>query len=70
MEKRAEREMEAIRKLLRQGMKSLSELTATQAELATSLAKLAASQKETDRLLKAFIRSRSNGNSGNGKKHN
>ena len=47
MEKRSEREMAAIRKLLLQGMKSLSELTAA--------------QKETDRLLRAFLRSQGNG---------
>jgi len=47
MEKKAEREMAAIRKLLHQGMKSLAEL--------------AESQKETNRTLKAFIKSLGNG---------
>jgi uncharacterized membrane protein len=53
MEKKAEREMAAIRKLLHQGMKSLAEL--------------AEAQKETDRTLKAFIKSLGNGRRGNGK---
>ena len=53
MEKRAEREMAAIRKLLHQGMKSLAELTEA--------------QKETDRTLKAFIKSLRNGRRANGK---
>jgi hypothetical protein len=52
MEKKSEREMAAIRKLLHQGMKSLAELTE--------------SQKETDRALKAFIKSLSNGRRRNG----
>ena len=52
-EKKAEREMAAIRKLLHQGMKSLAEL--------------AESQKETDRALKAFIKNQGNGRRGNGK---
>ena len=52
-EKKAEREIAAIRKLLQQGMKSLAELTE--------------SQKETDRVLKAFIKSFRNGrHRGNG----
>jgi hypothetical protein len=48
-EKRAEREMNAIRKLLLQGMKAIAELRE--------------SQKETDRELKAFIKSLRNGGS-------
>jgi hypothetical protein len=54
LEKKNEREMAAIRKLLQQGMKSLAQLTAA--------------QKETDRELRAFIQSLRNGGSrGNGK---
>jgi hypothetical protein len=53
MEKKAERELAAIRKLLHQGMKSLAEL--------------AESQKETGRILKAFIKNQGNGSRGNGK---
>ena len=60
MEKRAEREMAAIRKLLHQGMKSLVELTEKQKELAKA-------QKDTDRTLKAFIKSLRNGRRDNGK---
>jgi hypothetical protein len=60
MEKRAEREIAAIRKLLHQGMKSLVELTEKQKELAEA-------QKDTDRTLKAFIKSLRNGRRGNGK---
>lgn len=52
-EKKAERELAAIRKLLHQGMKSLAEL--------------AVAQKETDRALKAFIKSLGNGSRSNGK---
>jgi len=46
-EKRSERELNAIRKLFQQGMKALAELTEA--------------QRETDRALRAFIKSSQNG---------
>jgi hypothetical protein len=61
MEKKSERELEAIRKLLRQGMRWLAELNESQKELIKS-------QKETDRLLRSFIKSLRNGGTfGNGR---
>jgi uncharacterized membrane protein YccC len=55
MEKRSAREMAAIQKLLRQGMKAIAELTDA--------------QKETDRVLKAFMKSSRNGGNGSGRKN-
>ena len=60
MERKAEREMATIRKLLHQGMKSLAEVADKQKELADA-------QKETDRVLKAFIKNLNNGRRDNGK---
>ena len=51
-EKKAVREMATIRRLLQQGMKALAELTVA--------------QKETDRTLRAFLKSSRNGGTRNG----
>ena len=57
MEKRLDRRMDAITKLLQQGMRML-------AKTDTRLAELAVAQKETDRTLKAFINSLGQGRNG------
>jgi hypothetical protein len=57
MEKRFDRRLNAIAKLLQQGMGML-------AKTDTRLPELAEAQKETDRTLKAFIRSMRNGRNG------
>jgi len=57
MEKRLDRRMDAITKLLQQGMRMLAKTEATLAELAEA-------QKETDRSLKAFINSMRHGRNG------
>jgi hypothetical protein len=57
MEKRLDRRMAAITKLLQQGMRMLAKTDVTLAELAVA-------QKETDRSLKAFIKSMRAGGNG------
>lgn len=57
MDKRFDRRINGIAKILQQGMKML-------ARTDTHLAELAAAQKETDRELKALIRSLRNGGNG------
>lgn len=57
MEKRLDRRMDAITKLLQQGMRMLAKTDATLAELAEA-------QRETDRTLKAFINSLRHGRNG------
>jgi peptidoglycan hydrolase CwlO-like protein len=57
MEKRLDRRMDAITKLLQQGMRMLAKTDATLAELAEA-------QKGTDRSLKAFINSLRHGGNG------
>jgi seryl-tRNA synthetase len=64
LEKRLDRRMDAITKLLHQGMRMLVKVDTKVAELAESLKQLAAAQKETDRTLKAFIKSLRNGRNG------
>jgi len=57
MEERFDRRLNGITKILKQGMRML-------ARTETKLAELAESQKETDRELKAFIKSLRNGRNG------
>jgi len=57
LEKRLDRRMDAITKLIQQGMRMLAKTDATLAELAEA-------QKETDRSLKAFINSMRHGRNG------
>ena len=71
MEKRLDRRMDAITKLLQQGMRILvknqseiSELTKAQKRTDTKLAELAEAQKETQRSLRAFMNSLRNGRNG------
>ena len=63
--------MDAMTKLLQQGMRmlvrtdaKLAELATSQKELADSQKELAAAQKETEQTLKAFINSLRNGRNG------
>ena len=71
MEKRFDRRISGITKLLQQGMRVLAktettmeELAEAQKELAQSQKELAQAQKETDRTLKAFINSLRQGRNG------
>lgn len=64
MEKRFDKRMDAISKLLQQGMRMQVQNASGIAELRTSVKELTASQKETDRELKAFIKSLRNGRNG------
>ncbi len=57
MEKRRDRRMDAITKLLQQGMRMLAKTNATLAELAEA-------QRETEQTLKAFINSLRHGRNG------
>lgn len=71
MEKRLDRRMNGIAKLLQQGMRMLvktdqrlAELADNQKEMGKTLKELAEAQKQTDRTLKAFINSLRNGRNG------
>lgn len=64
-EKRLDRRLDAITKLLQQGMRMLVRTDTNLAELAEAQKRLAEAQKATDRSLKAFIDSLRN--SGNGR---
>jgi hypothetical protein len=71
MEKRLDRRMDAITKLLQHGMRmlnktqtELAEMAKAQKELAGELKELALAQKATDRSLKASIDSLRNGRNG------
>ena len=71
MEKRLDRRMDAITKLLQQGMRTfvknqseIAELRKAQKRTDSKLAELAEAQKETQRTLKAFIASLRNGRNG------
>jgi chromosome segregation ATPase len=71
LEKRLDRRMDAITKLLQQGMRILvknqseiAELRKAQRRTDTKLAELAEAQKETQRTLRAFIASLRNGRNG------
>jgi len=71
MEKRLDRRMDAITKLLQQGMRILvknqseiAELRKAQRRTDTKLAELAEAQKETQRTLRAFIARLRNGRNG------
>src|SRR5438552_2826949 len=63
-ERRLDRRMDAITKLLQQGMRMLVKTDNRLAELAKSQKQLADAQKATDRSLKAFIDSLRNGRNG------
>ena len=56
--------MDAITKLLHQGMRMLAELAESQKGLVESQKELAAAQKATERTLKALINSLRNGRNG------
>lgn len=64
MEKRLDRRMNAITKLLQQGMRMLVKTDIKLGELAEAQKELAEAQKSTDRSLKAFINSLRNGRNG------
>ena len=71
LEKRLDRRMDAITKLLQQGMRILvknqseiAELRKAQRRTDTKLAELAEAQKETQRTLRAFIARLRNGRNG------
>ena len=64
MEKRLDKGMHGIVKILGQGMRMLAKTETRLAELAAAQKELAASQKETDRSLKALINSMRNGRNG------
>jgi hypothetical protein len=64
MEKRFDKRMDGVAKLMQQGMRMLAKTDGTLAELAVEVKQLAQAQKETDRTLKAFINSLRNGRNG------
>ena len=67
-EARFEKRINAITKLIQTGMKMLVKLEENQADLQKSLKELAASQKVTDRKLKAFLASMEKGGDGRGRR--
>jgi Skp family chaperone for outer membrane proteins len=64
MERRFDRRIDAITKLLQQGMRMLVKTDTRLAELATTQKELAEAQKATDRSLKALINNLRNGRNG------
>src|SRR5438552_15240088 len=64
MEKRLDKRMDSITKLLQQGMRMLVKSAEAQKRTDLRLAELAAAQRATDRSLKAFIDSMRHGRNG------
>ena len=64
MEKRLDRRMDGITKLLHQGMRILVKIETKVEDLADAQKELAEAQKNTDRSLKALIKSLRNGRNG------